>query len=74
MNPIKKKLKVYKLTDLNHEDLRLLINAKSLQPKHFFCYGNSWYKLYSLELIDEDTRVTPNGSSIIKAYFKALDN
>lgn len=73
---MKKKIKPkkYNLTDLQDDDISLLSRALQLAPKSFFCYGNRWYKLFSLQLIDEETRVTPHGLEVIKIYQKFVLN
>jgi hypothetical protein len=56
---VKKDKKKYTYDDINKRDVDLLVQAAQMSEKYFFCFGNSWFKLYILELIDEDTRVTP---------------
>lgn len=66
--PIKKKLKVYTLDDLTQTDIQLLVAAANAPKKSWFCFGNSWYKLHSLNLIDEDTKVTNDGIDAIRSW------
>lgn len=49
----------YTYNDVNSRDVDLLVQAAQMPEKFFFCFGNSWLKLHSLELIDDETRVTP---------------
>jgi len=64
----KKKKKEYKLEDLRTSDIDLLIQSASAPPEAFFCFGMAWYKLYSLGLIDEDTKVTQDGVMAIRSF------
>lgn len=64
----KKKKRVYKLEDLTSSDIELLIAAAHAPPESFFCFGMAWYKLYSLKLIDEDTKVTMEGVLAVRSF------
>lgn len=64
----KKKKREYKMEDLNKYDIELLIQAASVPPEYFFCFGMTWYKLYALGLIDEDTKVTQDGLMAIRSF------
>lgn len=65
---IKKKRKVYKLEDLTKSDIDLLIASASAPPEAFFCFGMSWFKLFSLNLIDEDTKITNEGIMAVRSF------
>ncbi len=54
----------FKLEDVTLNDARMIMRAASLDEKSWFCYGRAWFKLYILELIDEDTRPTPLGKAV----------
>jgi hypothetical protein len=63
--------KKWKLDDLTHRDVELLSMAASMKEKTFFCFGKAWYKLFDLNLVDEDTFVTSFGRDVLKMVSKA---
>jgi hypothetical protein len=65
MQEIKRKRKEYTLADVNKFDVSMLSHAMSLEEKTFYCFGPAWFKLYSLGLIDEDTRLTTYGKALV---------
>jgi hypothetical protein len=65
---MKKAHKVWKLEDLRPRDMELLSEAAARPDRTFFCFGLAWYKLFDLNLIDEDMCVTPYGKGIAGAY------
>ncbi len=54
----------FKLEDVTVNDARLLLRAKALPEKTWFCYGKAWYKLDALELVDDDLRPTHLGLAV----------
>lgn len=56
----------YRPHDLNVTDLDLLRKACTLPDKHFITFGNSWLKLYDLNLIDAENQPTKLGRDLIQ--------
>lgn len=73
-NVLVRKKRSYSMEDLTKRDVELLIRAVGLQPRYWFCYGKSWNILWELGLIDEDTRVTQEGFSVIEAYNRKMES
>jgi hypothetical protein len=72
METTNKEYKVYTIADVNSRDVELMIAAAQSPAKTWFCFGKSWRKLFNLELIDENTRVTPLGFTFIKSKLRDL--
>lgn len=58
----------YTMNDIRPNDIELLSMAASIDVKTFFCFGNAWLKLFSLELIDDYTQVTPLGLILLQKW------
>jgi hypothetical protein len=63
-----KRRKKWKLDDLTPRDMDLLSTAAHLPEKTWFCFGISFYKLFDLKLVDEETMPTFYGRELVKAY------
>lgn len=68
-----RKRKVYKMTDLNEQDVINLAHVMSLDEKVFYCWGMAWNKLFKLNLIDEDTRPTRLAKMVVAEYSRRRD-
>lgn len=62
--------KRFKLEDLTLGDVDMLAMAASVPQGTWFCFGQSFYKLYDLDLIDKDNSVTFYGKQLIKSLQK----
>lgn len=60
-----KESKKYKLDDLRESDIALLARAAHLPEKTWICFGTSYFKLASLDLIDDDMKVTYTGKQLL---------
>ena len=63
----KKPKRVYRMEEVNKNDIDLLRQAASTPKGSIFCFGLSWYKLSSLNLIDEESNVTHDGLLAIRS-------
>lgn len=73
MKPVIKKRKAWKLSDITAKDVELLQAAAHLPEKTWFCFGWAFYKLYDLNLVDEDTFITAYGLEFVHAIPRLLD-
>ena len=56
----------YKVTDITQQDLELLSKAYALDPEYSLCFGKSYERLKSLDLITEDAKISWYGKKLIK--------
>jgi len=64
------KRREYRLEDVTPNDLRMLAAAASMPEKSWYCFGSAWYKLFELELIDDENRTTELGKSLVRYMSK----
>lgn len=60
----------YTLESLNQADIDLLTQASHVPEKTWFCFGQSYFKLLSLELVDNDNQVTYTGKQLLARLSK----
>lgn len=70
INRNKETEKRFKLEDLTIGDIDMLALAANVPQGTWFCFGVCFYKLYDLDLVDNDNSVTFYGKQLIKSLQK----
>ena len=68
MRPGIYKKKEYTVRDLTRFELDLLTKASYIPADHFMCFGKYYHKLKSLNLVDNEYQLTPEGRSMARAW------
>ena len=60
-------MKKYTLKNVSQDDILLMMRCLETPNDSLFCFGKSYYKLFSLDLINEQSRVTLYGFNFLKS-------
>lgn len=66
---IRKKRIEYTFDDVTPTEVELMSKASGCPEGHWFMWGKYWNKMYHLNLIEEEGRLTPTGHAFLKAWW-----